>query len=443
MQALEPGTKQPPYRYRDDARILWEHDAGGALGKLQLELRRFLNSLETHFAVPLDQLRQETLLLLGLSGGPDSLALAAAFARVAIHREAPWHCASLSVDHGWRPESAAEARAAAALAKELGFSQARVYRLGEPGNNAGSKEKESPGPEARARELRWRGLAVTAQDLAREYDCSRAVIVTGHTLDDQAETVLLRLARGASLRSLGAMAAINRIHPETGLAWRNHEADLDGGNQPTKPQPPHPRTLDGEGKPQGGTSRGAVELWVGRPLLGLRHHDTVAACEQAGLVPAWDPTNRVDGPVRTAQGEALPRAALRENVLPALRQALGQDPAEALARLAQQARQDEAALEEWARAALEASWPGKASWKPSQGLILQVTGLGKLPAAVLRRVIRLAGQSAGWDPAAVRQSHLEQVAALVRQWHGQGSAKLPGLEVSRREGYLHFCPVQE
>src|SRR5699024_1358324 len=122
------------------------------------------------------------------------------------------------------------------------------------------------GPEAHARELRYRAL-----ERARHQEGARAMLLA-HTRDDQAETVLLALARGSGTRSLGAMAPV-----------RN-------------------------------------ELW--RPLLTISGNQTRQMCTALEL-PAWqDPTNAPDGPWRRADGGPLPRAAVRHEVLPALERAL-------------------------------------------------------------------------------------------------------------------------
>src|SRR5699024_10892879 len=138
-------------------------------------------------------------------------------------------------------------------------------------------------PEAAARTARYAALADAAQDAA--------AVLLGHTIDDQAETVLLGLGRGSGARSLAGMPA-------------------------------------------------AAGLWR-RPFLGLRRSDTEACCTALGLGWAEDPTNAPDGPWRRADGGPLRRAAVRHHVLPALEDALGPGVAEALARTAQRLRDDE------------------------------------------------------------------------------------------------------
>src|SRR5690606_16606330 len=113
------------------------------------------------------------------SGGADSLGLLALLARLPAGQRPELE--AVHVDHGLRAGSAEEARAAAALASALGVRAAVVRAaVGREG-----------GPEAAARQARYRALARAAGDRP---------IATAHTLDDQAETVLLRIARGAGLR---------------------------------------------------------------------------------------------------------------------------------------------------------------------------------------------------------------------------------------------------
>lgn len=385
---------------------LWERDAGGALGEIQLAVRRVLQSIDSP---------DSTLLCLALSGGPDSLSLAAALIRVALRHPRPWAISCLTVDHGWRPESAAESQAAVQCAHELGFTAATVLR--------GERRGGANGPEGEARLLRWELLARAAVAEAKAQGKDHAVILTGHTLDDQAETVLLRLARGSSLRSISAMREFESLDCQTGLplrfAWREEDSGADA----------------------------AVDLSLARPLLGIRRSCTQAACEQAGLVAVNDPSNRMEGPVKTAAGQPLPRAAIRERVMPALAAALGQDPAPALARLAGQAAADDSILE---MLAAEVFWevlsdePG--DWEPGDGVKLDLTviegykyrDLIRYSAPVLRRVVRRASLLAGARVDSLTEDHLRGVVDLIHDWHGQGPLALPGITVTRRDGFLEF-----
>ncbi len=198
--------------------------------------------------------------LAAVSGGADSLALAAGLAAVRPGSGA------VVVDHGLQPGSAAVARRAAEQCAGLGLD-ARVV----PVVVAGAGE----GP---ARTARLAALEATG-----------ATVLLGHTRDDQAETVLLGLARGAGARALAGMAPV----------------------------------------------RGALR----RPLLGLPRETVRAACAAAGL-QAWEDPHNTD--------PAYARARVRGDALPALEASLGPGVAAALARTAASLREDADALDELA-----------------------------------------------------------------------------------------------
>lgn len=206
-------------------------------------------------------------LLVACSGGADSLALAAAAAIVGRRRELPVR--AIVVDHGLQPGAGeVAARAVRQLAPmEVSVVSVRVHVAGE-------------GLEAAARTARYHALESAAAD---------ELVLLGHTLDDQAETVLLGLARGSGTRSLAGMP----------------------------------------------TRRGRFV----RPLLGLRRATTVAACAELGLEPWDDPQNAEPG---------FARARVRHRVLPVLEAELGPGIAEALARTAELARADADLLDDLA-----------------------------------------------------------------------------------------------
>ena len=217
---------------------------------------------------PLSVLRDEPALLLAVSGGPDSTALLL----MAAEWEAPKpKLYAATVDHGLRPESAAEAEAVARLCAEAGVPHTTLRWEG---------EKPSARLQERAREVRYDLLAAHARRVGAH------VIVTAHHLDDQAETVLFRLARGSGLSGLAGMATRTR--------------------------------------------RGEVE--IARPLLGVAKAELVALCDARGAAYVSDPSN--DDP-----RFARPRLRRLAGVLAAE----GLD-ASALARLARRAAIVEAAL---------------------------------------------------------------------------------------------------
>jgi tRNA(Ile)-lysidine synthase len=201
--------------------------------------------------------------LVAVSGGADSLALAAAVAFEAPRAGVP--AGAVTVDHGLQPGSAQRAATTAELLTGLGLDPVRVVAV-----DVGT----GGGPEGAARTARYAALA-------REATAHGARIALGHTLDDQAETVLLGLGRGSGPRSVAGMVAL---------------------------RPP---------------------WW--RPLLGVRRATTREACAAQHL-PVWDDPWNTDPAHR--------RARLRAEVLPLLEDVLGGGVAGALARTAELLRED-------------------------------------------------------------------------------------------------------
>lgn len=206
------------------------------------------------------------------SGGPDSMALASATAFVAPRLGLT--AGLVTVDHGLQSGSASRAARVAEWGTSIGLSPSEVSTVdtvGRPG-----------GPEAAAREARYEALVC----FARKHD---AVVLLGHTRDDQAETVLLALARGAGPRGLAGM--------------------------------PERRTLDG--------------VTFLRPFLSLSRKETVDACAVLGL-STWDDPHNAD--------PAYTRSRLRA-ALPLLAEILGPDVVPNLARTARLVAEDLAALD--------------------------------------------------------------------------------------------------
>jgi tRNA(Ile)-lysidine synthase len=210
------------------------------------------------------------------SGGADSLALLAA--TVFEGRKAGWHVVGATVDHGLQEGSDGHAARVVEQMAALGADEtmAATVRVEAPGM----------GPEAAARQARY----VVLEEMAERYDA--AAVVLGHTRDDQAETVLLGLARGSGGRSLAGM-------------------------------------------------RRSFERFV-RPLLDVSRDDTVTACQVEGIEYWQDPHNDDAG---------YARVRVRRTVLPVLEEQLGPGVAETLARTADQLRGDMDLLDDLAEAA--------------------------------------------------------------------------------------------
>ncbi len=135
-------------------------------------------------------------LVLAVSGGPDSTALMLLAARWRDALKSPPKLIAITVDHGLRRESKAEAAAVARLARKLKVAHRTLRWRG---------KKPASGLQQAARGARYRLLSEAAKKFGAAH------IVTAHTLDDQAETVLIRMSRGSGLTGLGAMARISSV----------------------------------------------------------------------------------------------------------------------------------------------------------------------------------------------------------------------------------------
>lgn len=321
-------------------------------------------------------------IVIGVSGGADSLALALAAVDVAERADIPY--CPLVVDHAMREESAAEAQAVAEYLRELGASNVKVLTVESRGDG-----QETPSLESTARTVRHKLLEGEAKSWGK--DLQQVDILLGHTMDDQAETVLLRLARGSGAASLSAMEPV--------LA------------------------LDELGE--------SPSIARVRPLLSLRRSDTEAFCSALSLNVVDDPTNRMDGPWQTKSGEPLPRAAVRGSVLPALAAALGQDPVPALARTAELVRLDNSALEEWAERIIS----GHLTTEGDE-ISVPLEVLTGLPSAVRTRVLLQAATLARVPALNLHQVRaLEQLVESAKNAAGDGRvAELPGGFVATRVG---------
>jgi tRNA(Ile)-lysidine synthase len=261
----------------------------------------------------LSEIEPGGLALVACSGGADSLALAAALAF-----EAPRsgrRAGGVTVDHRLQEGSAERASQVAGTLRGFGLDPVECVTVTVDGDG---------GPEAAARDARYAALQAVAARLGTgggsegqggapgaaepsgggKHSGRNAVVLLGHTLNDQAETVLLRLARGSGGRSLAGM----------------------------------PAAFD----------RGGVRFV--RPLLALDRATTRRACAALDLA-AWDDPHNHD--------PAYTRVRVRRDALPALERALGPGVAEALARTAGMLRDDADALDAWAeRAYAEAGADG-------------------------------------------------------------------------------------
>ena len=237
-----------------------------AVAAVRLAVRRTLGDVGDH------------PVLVACSGGADSLALLAA--TVFEARKHPWRVVGVTVDHGLQEGSGHHAARVVEQMAALGAHETAAIRVSvDPGGR---------GIEAAAREARYAAL----EQLADHFGSS--VVLLGHTLDDQAETVLLGLTRGSGGRSIAGMRVA--FHP------------------------------------------------FRRPLLGTTRAQTEAACHAEGIDFWRDPHN---------EDPRFTRARIRHRVMPMLEEELGPGVAAALARTAEGLREDMEALDNVAEEALE------------------------------------------------------------------------------------------
>ncbi|RLP71833.1 tRNA lysidine(34) synthetase TilS [Mycetocola tolaasinivorans] len=211
---------------------------------------------------------------------------------------------------------------------------------------------------------------VALREIAAEQGAD--TVLLGHTRDDQAETVLLGLARGSGARSLAGMA------PRSGI--------------------------------------------FARPLLGIDRHDTVASCAAREHTPWIDPHNF---------DHSYARVRVRETVLPLLEAELGPGIVRALARTADQAREDADAFDDMIEEFIE-----EIVEHAEAGIAVSVQALAANPAALRNRIIRLVAH--GEFGVSLERSHTLEIAELVTRWRGQGPLDVPGIRVHRENGLIVF-----
>ena len=211
-------------------------------------------------------------ILVAVSGGADSLALAAALSKEVNNLSIA--CIPVIIDHQLQTNSGEVAETASTTLKKLGFERVEIRRV---------EVTQVDGPEASARRARYEALSKIAEELDAK------AIFLGHTKDDQAETVLLGLARGSGTRSLSGMAK-------------------------------------------------RIDIYR-RPFLNNTRSETQAACTELGIEYWSDPHNK---------DLEFKRVRVREKILPLLESELGPGVSDALSRSAKLLRDDADALDEWA-----------------------------------------------------------------------------------------------
>jgi tRNA(Ile)-lysidine synthase len=287
-------------------------------------------------------LSQASGIVAAVSGGPDSMAL--------MHMLARWRAAGAhppilvaTVDHGLRPEAAGEAAFVARQAAASGLPHRILAWTG---------EKPQAGVQEAAREARYRLLVGYAHETGASH------LVTAHTLDDQAETVMMRLSRGSGLSGLAGM------------------------------------------RPQ--RDRGGV--LHARPLLGLPKQALLDLCRREGWGFVSDPSNADERFARVRWRRIMPLLA-HEGLT-----------AERLARLAERAAQAEEALDLKAREALD-----RADLRlGDENLSFEAGILASEPFGIALRILEQALARAGLGLENSRLQRLEACTGRLREAIGQG-----------------------
>jgi tRNA(Ile)-lysidine synthetase, N-terminal domain/tRNA(Ile)-lysidine synthetase, C-terminal domain len=292
--------------------------------------------------------------VVGLSGGPDSTALLAILSR--LQGELGLCVTAAHFDHRLRSREEA--------AGDLGFATQVCRGLGVPlvsgrGDVTARARRSGETIEEAARNLRYRFMGGEARRL------NAPVIAVGHTMDDQAETVLLHILRGSGLDGLAAMP----------------------------PRCPWP------------FGRGPE---IARPLLQLTRRDTERYCRESGIEPRHDPTN--DLPIAT-------RNRVRGELMPVLR-SFNPRVEEALARLAEAAAGDAAFIAEFA----DSAWRLLAR-RDGNATVLEKK-LGKLPRVVVVRILLRAFRGVSGGEAEINSDHLRRLSEAVEKKRARMS--LPG-----------------
>jgi tRNA(Ile)-lysidine synthase len=268
----------------------------------------------------------ESALLLAVSGGADSAALLYLLARWRKRHKSSPQLHAVTIDHGLRPQSRREASTVKRLAAQLGVMHRTMRWTG---------EKPATGLQEKARAERYRLL------LAAAGRAGARCVITAHTLDDQAETVLFRLARGSGLAGIGAMARVSRA----------------GFHAPVM--------RNAKGSPA-----------LVRPLLGIAKARLVATLRAAGVAHVEDPSNDDPRFARVRWRKLAPVLAAEGLT------------AERLVQLARRVRRNEAAIETVVTAAFDRLAVRPAAWT----IAFDASGLRDVPAEI---ALRLIGRAAG------------------------------------------------
>ena len=336
------------------------------------------------------------LVLVACSGGRDSMALAAVSHIVCTSMGV--RCGAVIVDHGLQAGSERVASEAADRCRALGLGPVIV-------RNA-TVQARGEGLEAAARQARYNELCAAARE------SGAIAVLLAHTMDDQAETVLIGLLRS---RGVDALAGMPQVFTRSGVTFA-------------------------------------------RPLLTLTRDETTGLCEDLGVEYWDDPTNgdAVDGEL---PDDYPLRSRVRHDLLPAIERFAGFNVTRHFAESAQLARMDKEYLDQrsdevMGEAVAAVDWPASSAAVSTDapracvagdtndsshgiGLMISVKRIAREPEAIRLRVIAHALSQAGVNASAAQIAAIDR---LVVDWHGQGGVSLPrGYSANRKKHVIRVC----
>ena len=336
------------------------------------------------------------LVLVACSGGRDSMALAAVSHIVCTSMGV--RCGAVIVDHGLQAGSERVASEAADRCRALGLGPVIL-------RNA-TVQARGEGLEAAARQARYDELCAAA------HESGAIAVLLAHTMDDQAETVLIGLLRS---RGVDALAGMPQVFTRSGATFA-------------------------------------------RPLLTLTRAETTGICEDLGVEYWDDPTNgdAVDGEL---PNDYPLRSRVRHDLLPAIERFAGFNVTRHFAESAQLARMDKEYLDQrsdevMGEAVAAVDWPASSAAVSTDtpracaaddtndsghgiGLMIGVKRIAREPEAIRLRVIAHALSQAGVNASAAQIAAIDR---LVVDWHGQGGVSLPrGYSANRKKHVIRVC----
>ena len=336
------------------------------------------------------------LVLVACSGGRDSMALAAVSHIVCTSMGV--RCGAVIVDHGLQAGSERVASEAADRCRALGLGPVIM-------RNA-TVQARGEGLEAAARQARYDELCAAA------HESGAIAVLLAHTMDDQAETVLIGLLRS---RGVDALAGMPQVFTRSGATFA-------------------------------------------RPLLTLTRAETTGICEDLGVEYWDDPTNgdAVDGEL---PNDYPLRSRVRHDLLPAIERFAGFNVTRHFAESAQLARMDKEYLDQrsdevMGEAVAAVDWPASSAAVSTDtpracaaddtndsghgiGLMISVKRIAREPEAIRLRVIAHALSQAGVNASAAQIAAIDR---LVVDWHGQGGVSLPrGYSANRKKHVIRVC----